>query len=481
MNILLSDSQKVLPKTSLPKSHSSLKYWRRKNQYYYKNIESLYRFLIPEGKRVLEIGSGTGSLLNVVKPSYGLGIEIVPEICESAQETFPHLSFITADIENLEIDGAFDYIILSDTVSYFNDIQKAFQKIRAACSNSTRLIINFHNPAWNPILKLAISLKQKMPTAPLNWLSYEDISNLLELSGFEVIKHSSRMILPKNIPILTSLLNRFITPLPGFNQLGLINFLVARLDSYEVSINEEKQPKTCSVIIPARNEAGNIESCVTRLPKIGEHTEIIFVEGHSQDNTWDEIQRVQSKYGADYDIKVIQQTNKGKGNAVREGFALATGDILMILDSDLTVRPEDLPHFFDALVSGRCEFANGCRLIYPCSSEAMPLINRLANRFFSFLLSYLIDNRIKDSLCGTKVVSKINYQKIADNRKYFGEFDPFGDFDLLFGASKLNLHISDIPVRYYPRTYGKSNISHFKEGLLLLKMCLYAANKIKFR
>lgn len=481
MNTLLSNSQKTLIKPSLPKSYSNLEYWHKKNYYYYRSIDSIYRFLIPKGQRVLEIGSGTGSLLNAVKPSYGMGIEIVAEISEAAQDRFPHLYWKTADIEDLDIDETFDYIILSDTISYFHDIQKAFQKIRSACTESTRLIISFHNPTWNPILKLAVTLKQKMPTAPLNWLSYEDISNLLELSGFEVIKHSSRLILPKNIPILTSILNRFIAPLPGFNKLGLVNFIVARLNPYESSIKDKKQLRTCSVIIPARNEAGNIESCITRLPKMGEHTEIIFVEGHSQDETWDQIQKVQAKYGEIYDIKAIQQTHKGKGNAVREGFALANGDILMILDSDLTVHPEDLLHFFEALASGRCEFANGCRLIYPCSQEAMPLLNVLANRFFAFLLSYLIDNRIKDSLCGTKVISKINYQKIADNRKYFGEFDPFGDFDLLFGASKLNLHISDIPVRYYPRTYGKSNISHFKEGLLLLKMCVYAANKIKFR
>lgn len=480
MNFLTSISHKNLSKSSLQTNNYNLEYWHKKNRYYYESIESLYRFLVPSGQRVLEIGAGTGSLLNTVQPSYGVGIEIVPEVCQSAQEKFPHLYFKTADIEDTEIEENFDYVILSDTISYFEDIQKAFKQIRSVCTDSTRLIISFHNPVWNPILQLALFLKQKMPTVPLNWLSYQDTSNLLELSGFEIIQHGSKVLLPKKVPIIAPFLNRFISPLPGFNKLGLVNFIVARLSPYESRIKYQTRLKTCSVIIPARNEAGNIESCVTRLPKMGEHTEIIFIEGHSQDNTWDEIQKVQAKYGETIDIKILQQTKRGKGNAVREGFAIATGDILIILDSDLTVRPEDLPHFFETLASNRCEFANGCRLIYPCSKEAMPLLNLSANRFFAFLLSYLIDNRIKDSLCGTKAISKVNYQKIADNRKYFGDFDPFGDFDLLFGASKLNLHISDIPVRYYPRTYGRSNIQHFKEGLLLLKMCLYAAKKIKF-
>ncbi|HCF27105.1 MAG TPA: glycosyl transferase, partial [Cyanobacteria bacterium UBA11049] len=201
---------------------------------------------------------------------------------------------------------------------------------------------------------------------------------------------------------------------------------------------------------------------------------------HSSDNTWDEIQRVKAKYEHKHDIKIYQQTGKGKGDAVRQGFSSATGDVLMILDSDLTVKPEDLTYFFEAVASGHCEMANGCRLVYPVNSEAMPWLNRMANRFFAWLLSYLLNTKIKDSLCGTKVISKTNYLKLEANRSYFGDFDPFGDFDLLFGAAKLGLKIKDIPVRYVPRTYGQSNIRHFREGLVLLKMCLYAARKIKF-
>lgn len=238
---------------------------------------------------------------------------------------------------------------------------------------------------------------------------------------------------------------------------------------------------TCSVIVPARNESGNIENCIARMPNLGKHTEVIFIEGNSTDNTWDVIRQVQKKYGKYWDIKIDRQKGKGKGDAVRQGFKMASGDILMILDSDLTVKPEDLIFFFDAIASGNCEFANGCRLIYPIDTKAMPWLNQIANRFFARLLSYLLNIKIKDSLCGTKVLLKRDYLQIENNRSYFGDFDPFGDFDLLFGAAKLGLKIKDIPVRYVPRTYGASNIHHFKEGLILLKMCFYAAKKIKFR
>ena len=276
------------------------------------------------------------------------------------------------------------------------------------------------------------------------------------------------------------MINRFLAPLPFLNQLCLCEYIIARPRPQANDIQTKIEQATCSVIIPARNEAGNIEDCITRMPKLGGHTEIIFIEGHSKDNTWSEIQRVQEKYQGQWDIKIAQQSGKGKGDAVRQGFNMAKGDVLIILDSDLTVKPEDLVYFFEAIASGYCEFANGCRLIYPINSVTMPWLNRMANGFFAWLLSYLLNTKIKDSLCGTKAISKENYQRLAKNRSYFGDFDPFGDFDLLFGSAKLGLKISDIPVRYMPRTYGSSNIQHFKEGLVLLKMCAYAAKKIKF-
>ncbi|NER80509.1 MAG: glycosyltransferase [Leptolyngbya sp. SIO1D8] len=462
------------------KQKSSFEYWRRKNLYYYRDIEIFHRFLIQPNVEVLELGAGSGSLLSAVNPAYGLGIDINPVAVENAQDKFPLLSFRVGNVESLEIKQSFDYVLLANTISYIENIQKAFQNIHQACDDSSRLVLTFHNPAWEPVLKLATAIGQRMPLPPLNWLSFKDVENLLNLSGFEVISHTKRLLLPKHIPGISWLFNQVLAPLPGFNRLCLTEYVVARIKPELVSSRRQIQEKKCSVIVPARNEAGNIESCITRLPRMGKHTEVIFVEGHSSDNTWEEIQRVQEKYHADWDIKIFQQTGRGKGDAVQLGFEQASGDVLIILDSDLTVRPEDLPYFFEAVASGKCEMANGCRLIYPVSQASMPWLNRMANRFFAWLLSYLLNTKIKDSLCGTKAISRKNYQKIVRNRSYFGDFDPFGDFDLLFGAAKLGLKIQDVPVRYMPRTYGNSNIQHFKEGITLLKMCLYAARRMKF-
>lgn len=462
------------------KRKSVLEKWRSRNLYYYQDSERFYQFLVQSQSEVLEVGSGLGCLLNAVQPRYGLGLDISPVAVEHAQDHFPDLNFRVENAEALSTHHRFDYVLMANTLSYIENIQKALQNLHQVCTPETRLILTYHNPAWEPILKFATLIGQRMPLPPLNWLNRADVENLLDLAGFEVVSHGKRLLFPKRVPILSELCNRLLAPLPLLNRLCLTEFVVARTRPNALRAQASVQEMTCSVIVPARNEAGNIESCVTRLPRLGRHTEIIFIEGHSSDNTWDEIQRVQAKYGHQWDIKCYQQTGKGKGDAVRLGFEQASGDVLIILDSDLTVRPEEMNYFFEAVASGLCEMANGCRLIYPVSSAAMPWLNRMANRFFAWLLSYLLNTKIKDSLCGTKAISKQNYQKIADNRSYFGDFDPFGDFDLLFGAAKLGLKIKDIPVRYVPRTYGKSNIQHVKEGMTLLKMCLYAAKKLKF-
>jgi glycosyltransferase involved in cell wall biosynthesis len=271
---------------------------------------------------------------------------------------------------------------------------------------------------------------------------------------------------------LETLFNRWLAPLASWFCLTV--FCVARPVR-----PAPPQPRTVSVIIPARNEAGNIEAAVLRTPTLGAGTELIFVEGHSRDNTWAEIQRVAATY-PERNIKIMQQTGKGKGDAVRLGFAAATGDILMILDADLTMPPEELPKFHEVIARGHAEFANGVRLVYPMDEKAMQFLNLCANKTFGIIFTWLLGQPVKDTLCGTKVLSRAHYEQIAANRAYFGDFDPFGDFDLLFGAAKQNLKITDVPIRYKERTYGSTNIQRWSHGWLLLRMVLFAARKLKF-
>ncbi len=232
--------------------------------------------------------------------------------------------------------------------------------------------------------------------------------------------------------------------------------------------------------MPARNEAGNIESAIVRTPVMGKGTELIFVEGGSKDDTRARILELLASYDGPLELKFHPQTGTGKGDAVRTGFAHASGDLLMILDADLTVVPEDLPKFYAAMVSGLSDYVQGTRLVYPMDDNAMRFLNRLGNTFFARAFTFLLGQPIRDTLCGTKVLWARDYARIVKNRAYFGDFDPFGDFDLIFGARKLGLKITEIPVRYHSRTYGETNISRFRHGLLLIQMCAFASRKIKF-
>lgn len=456
--------------------------WNRRNRYYYRDLERLHQFLIPAGSRVLEIGCGTGDLLAAVSPRVGVGIDFAAPLIDLAQARFPNLHFYCRDAETLmqqdvgpEGSTPFDFILLSGVLGHLGDIQQVLQNLQPFCSDRTRIILSFHNFLWQPLLHLAETIGQRRPQPPQSWLSMTDVQNLLTITGFLPIKSGRRLLVPKPIPGLAHWVNRWLAHLPGINHLGLTNYIVARPHRAAAPTHY-----TCSVIIPARNEAGNIRDAIARLPQLGQHTEVIFVEGHSQDDTWATIQQVVQAGHPDFTLKALQQTGQGKADAVRLGFEQASGDILMILDADLTVQPEDLPHFCEVIASGRGEFANGSRLVYPRSGQAMPWLNNWANKFFSLAFSFLLGQPLKDTLCGTKVLWRSDYEKIAAGRSYFGDFDPFGDFDLLFGATKLSLHIVDVPVRYQPRTYGTSNIAHFREGLVLLRMCGHASRKIKF-
>lgn len=448
-------------------------YWQDKASTYYEDQAGYFQFLVPEGLRILEVGSSLGNLLAGLNPYRGVGVDFSEEMVSEASRRHPSLEFLVDDAETVELHETFDVIILADVIGHLLDVEAALTRLHQACTSETRIIVAYYNSLWEPVLRLAEKIGMKMPQLEQNWLSPDDIGNLLHLADFEVVKTERRLLLPIYIPLLSALCNKFLAYLPLLNKLCLCHYVVAR-----PRVRETETIFSTTIVIPCRNERGNIEAAVQRIPPFGGHQEIIFVDGHSTDGTIEEIQHVMAAY-PDKDIRLLVQDGTGKGDAVRKGFAQATGDILMILDADLTMPPEDLPKFYDAIASGKGEFINGCRLVYPMESQAMRTLNLLGNKFFSMAFSWLLNQRIKDTLCGTKVLFRRDYERLVTNRHYFGDFDPFGDFDLLFGASKLNLHILEIPIRYQDRTYGSTNIQRFAHGWLLLKMTLYGFFRLK--
>ncbi len=451
--------------------------WIQRNIVFYEDEWRYMRFLVPENLRILDLGCGTGRLLAALKPSYGVGVDLSPAMIEQARKNFPDLDFKAGDVESADfiasLKGPFDAIIMSDTIGVLDDCQVTLKNLQRLCIPETRLIVAYYNQLWRPLLWLAEKLGAKMPEPVNNWLAIADLEGLMQLSDFEPIKRERRQLVPKHLFGLGQIINNYIGSLPFFRLMSLRSYVIAR------PLPETSQgPLSASIVIPCRNEKGNIEGAVKRLPKFVRSLEIIFVEGHSRDGTYEECLRVKEAY-TDHDIKVIRQTGVGKADAVRAGFDLAGGDILFILDADLTVPPEAMPKFYDVIANGKGEFVNGTRLVYPLESGAMRFLNYLANRTFAIIFSWLLNQRFTDTLCGTKVLRRAHYKRIEEQRSYFGDFDPFGDFDLIFGAAKLNLKIVEIPVRYADRQYGATQISRFRHGWLLARMVLFAFRKLK--
>lgn len=420
-------------------------------KYFYRLLSNYIRLYARPGDRVVEVDAVSGELR---------------EFLGSAEEV---------DSKELGAAGAADYLIFNGNLHYEADIQNYLAGIRAAVGDSSRLLIVTYSALWRPFVQLATKLGMRRKTLESNWLADADIDNFLRLTGYELVRKDNRVLFPFYVPLLSTLLNRYLAPLPVFRALTLVNLYVAR----PLPVADASKRPSVSVVVAARNEAGNIDNIVDRVKAMGPDDELIFIEGGSSDDTWDRI--VQAKAAnPDRNIVIGKQDGKGKGDAVRKGFDMASKDILMILDADLTVPPEDLPKFYEALASGKAEFINGSRLVYPMEKEAMRFLNMLGNRFFAAAFSFVLGQRFKDTLCGTKVLTRTNYQRLAANRSYFGDFDPFGDFDLIFGASRMGLKVIEVPITYRERTYGETNISRWRHGALLLVMLVFASRKLKF-
>ena len=451
--------------------------FRKRAAFFHREDEAYLRFLIPEGARVLDIGCGIGDTLASLKPSQGVGVDFSPAMIEVARKLHPELQFHAMDAEDAamiaNIGQTFDYILVHDTIGSLDDCQKFLELLHPFCTRSTRLVVGYFSHLWQPMLKVAELLKLRAPYPQQNVLAPADVVALARLADFDLVKAEQRVLMPLSMFGLGRVINRFISVLPGFRFFALRHYTVYR--SMRAAYDELR---SATVVIPVRNERGNIEPAIQRIPQFCDDIEIIFIEGHSKDGTFEEIERIRAAY-PQKDIKAMRQPGTGKADAVFTAYDVARGDVLMILDGDLTVPPEELPKFWEALRSTKGEFINGSRLVYPLEDDAMRFLNLIANKLFSYMFSWLLNQRYTDTLCGTKVIRRSDYHRLKAGKAYFGDFDPFGDFDLIFGASKLSLKTVDLPIRYAARSYGETHISRFRHGLMLMRMVVFAFFKIK--
>jgi SAM-dependent methyltransferase len=462
--------------------HQSVEETRRARRYYYGYLNRILRQRVAPGQRVLEVGCGAGHLLAALEPSQGVGIDLSSRNVAQARQRYgsPTLTFLEGDAADEDVvrraGGPFDAIVMVNVATQLTDVQRTLEVLQAAVHSRTRLFLYSYSRLWQPLLRLAEVLRLKHRPPPESWLPPEELRNILSLADYELVRQDNQIVCPIHLPLVSDFLNRFVGHLPGLEWLALMFGLIARPAPHRFPA---PRALSTSVVIPCRNEAGHIGRLVARLPRLEEGSEYIFVEGGSRDGTEAEIRKAIAE-NPDRPFSLYTQTGRGKGDAVRLGFARARGDVLLILDSDMGVAPEDIPRFVAALTRGRGDLINGSRLVYPLQGRAMRFLNLGANKLFAWFFSWVLGQQVRDTLCGTKALLRQDYERIAAQRSFFGDFDPFGDFDLLLGAARLNLRVVDLAVRYHEREYGETNISRFRHGWLLLRMSLFAARKLKF-
>ncbi|MDD2857614.1 MAG: glycosyltransferase [Candidatus Nanopelagicales bacterium] len=452
---------------------------RKRGRFFHRSIDQLIASQVPIGSSVLDLGCADGTTLAACQPGSGWGVDLDQVAVTIAHENHPDLHFVAIPIEDLEespLEDA-DYILMSLLLDEVYDVQHVLDQVRMWSTPATRVVIVTYSRLWRPFIRLAEWLHIKGKVEGENYVPWGEIENMLAIGGFEVTKRLDGVLMPLQVPLLSAFVNRWVAPLPLFRFFCLIRVTVAR-----PLVRDPQPAKSVSIVVAARNEAGHIHDLIDRIPMMCSEQELIFVEGNSTDDTWKVIQEAIAEREASTPFRMLalRQPGKGKGDAVRTGFAAASGEVLMILDADISVPPEELSRFLQAIDQDHCEFANGSRLVYPMDARAMRFLNLIGNKFFGQLFSFLLGQSVRDTLCGTKVLRRSTYERIAANRAYFGDFDPFGDFDLLFGASRLSLKIRDVPVHYKERVYGETNISRFNHGWLLLRMAFYAAKRLKF-
>ena len=456
--------------------------WLRKGKTFHNEDIKFLREIVPQDSNILELGCGNGHLLSSLKPKYGLGIDFSKNLIKEAKKKYTKLDFMEADIESLpssiNTKKTFDFIVISDTIGYLEDVEETLSSLHKYCNKNTRLIVSYYSPLWAPLLSLASYMKLKMSNVHSTLLTPTDISNFLHGAKFDSVRIERKILIPFKMFRLERIINRFLAPLPILSHICLRHYNISR----SLETVKTNQELSASIIIPCKNELGNIKDAISRIPRFTKNLEVIFVEGNSKDGTWEEINAVIKNNKAKksgLSIKAYKQPSKGKADAVFYAFNKASNDILFILDGDLTVAPETLEKFWKKISSGDAEYINGTRLVYPMDNNAMRFLNYIANKIFSILFTWLLGQRFTDTLCGTKVISKENYFRAKKKNSNLGNFDPFGDFFIIFGASRLCLKITEVPIRYKARAYGETQISRFSHGLLLIRMLVFAFLRLK--
>lgn len=440
-----------------------------RHRVYYDDRVRWLRAIVPAHASVIDLGCGIGSVLSRLPNQEKVGVDLSPAMIDIARQRDVTSTYVTDNVEELTARGTYDYVLLLDTIHYLSDVGSALRSIRnQLCHERTRIVITHYNFLWAPVFLLGQFLGWKTKFPEQNWLSRSAILNLLHIEGFEAVQVGERVICPLSIPFVEPLCNRILASLPILRALCLVRVIVAR------PVWPERHEYTVTVLSAVRNEKGNIQRIVESMPAMGRSTELLFVEGHSTDGTWEEIQRVLASYSGVLRIRALKQDGVGKANALHSGAAASSGEMIVVYDGDYTVDPQELPQLYEVLADGRCEFVNASRLVYPMQQGAMRLLNLFGNALFSMMFSWLFQQKLVDTLSPVKAFFRRDYRRM-DTR-----FDPFGDFDFFLGAARQQLLMREVPVHYLSRVYGTTKLRPFHHGWILLRLWWRGAKMLRW-
>jgi len=454
----------------------SLDCWRNRNRFYHERKIEYLRFVIPEGESVLLLGCEDGAMLDALRPIRGVGIDRSTDAIRLARLRHPRYAFHASDDYRANVRGKFEYIVLDDMACCVDDLFTLLTSLRDLSTPTTRLIVVQHNYLWRPVLRVAEWLGLKRPERVSNWLSAGDMGVFMRAAGFEPIDVRSRLFCPKRLFGIGPAINWLVGLVPFARRLASTQILVGRPSMPE----RAHQTQSASIVLTTRDERENIEPMVKAIPFVGADTEIIFVEGHSTDGTREEIERVMAKY-PDKNIRLIVQDGIGQGNAIRRGFEQAKGNVIILLEADQTSPADDVLKAFEVIATGRAEFVNGSRFVYPRAHGSMPRLNVFGNALFAAWFTWFLGQRTSDVLCGIKAIDRTLFQRLNRNWGFLNLADPFGDFELAFGAARLGLRMSEVPTRYACRSYGVPKTRPLRHGWMLFRMMLRATRVFKCR
>lgn len=443
----------------------NLDFWKEKNWYYHNQLKQIFKDVIKENSKVLQIGYGLGDILAALYPKKGVSFDDDKDILAISRRRYPIFKFTDFNFNKNKVNDKFDYVIYPNSLEHFDDIQTVFENVYPALSRSSKVVVASVNPRWEQIFYILEKLKLKRPESSRNWLRIENIKNLLEVSGYKVIDSGFRIILPVSIPLISGIINKVIRNIKILSRFCVEQFVVAQKETFSINNN-----LSCSVVIPTYNQAELLEYCIESIPNVGKKMQIVVVDDASSDRTEQVMKSLSKKH---HNIKYIRNERpQGEEKSLKIGIESVDLDIILTYDAKMSIPSSELVRFYNVLASKRADFVSGMRFIYPLEGQRLRQLTIIGNIIFSYLYSLFLNQRVFDPLCSIKGFYKKNYSKIkiSNNNTLL---------DLLIKAAENKAKILEIPVHYSLESYLENKPHTLARLGILTKGVFYGIWRLK--